>query len=272
VEEEEAGEAEVADRRQLPLQPRLRFGPKRRARVALSQLRLAHPGQLAVGGRVFGARVAIAQLLCQVEVEAFAEAQGLGDRLGVLGEAARHRLRRGQRRGRVAAPPRLARLQRRPQPHRDEGVLEAGAAAAWEWTLPVATQGTPSRSARPASQRLRARSWRHQGRCSSTRKRSRPKAASRRRADAAAPAASRSQARRRPRRGRSRRGRPALGVLFKLLERHGRLPGGAAGAVAGVRMSFGQQPAEVAVADRAFDQESQVSSSWPRRQPSTQSR
>ena len=38
------------------------------------------------------------------------------------------------------------------------------------WTLPVATVGTPSRGrARPA-QRLRARSWRWNGRCSSTRR------------------------------------------------------------------------------------------------------
>ena len=47
------------------------------------------------------------------------------------------------------------------QPHRDEGVLEAGAASGrGQWTLPVATQATPSRSASAASQRLRARSWR----------------------------------------------------------------------------------------------------------------
>ena len=50
---------------------------------------------------------------------------------------------------------------------------------AWTWTLPVATQGTPSRSASSASSRLRRRSWRQYGRCSSTLKRSRPKARSR---------------------------------------------------------------------------------------------
>ena len=63
------------------------------------------------------------------KLEPLGEAQGLGDRLGVLGEARRHRRRRGQRRAAVAAPPRLGLLQRLAQPDRDEGVLQAGAAA-----------------------------------------------------------------------------------------------------------------------------------------------
>ena len=41
-------------------------------------------------------------------------------------------------------------------------------ASACAWTSPVATAGTPSRSASPASIRLRARSSRWNGRCSST--------------------------------------------------------------------------------------------------------
>ena len=49
------------------------------------------------------------------------------------------------------------------------------------WTLPVATAATPSRSASAASRRLRARSSRWNGRCSSTRRLSRPNAASSRR-------------------------------------------------------------------------------------------
>ena len=49
------------------------------------------------------------------------------------------------------------------------------------WTLPVATQGTPRRAASAARPRLSARSWRWKGRCSSTRKASRPKARSSRR-------------------------------------------------------------------------------------------
>ena len=53
--------------------------------------------------------------------------------------------------------------------------------SACAWTSPVATTGTPSRAARLASARLRARSWRWNGRCSSTRRPSRPKAPSSRR-------------------------------------------------------------------------------------------
>ena len=49
------------------------------------------------------------------------------------------------------------------------------------WTLPVATHGTPRRSASAARPRLSTRSWRWKGRCSSTRKASRPKARSSRR-------------------------------------------------------------------------------------------
>ena len=49
------------------------------------------------------------------------------------------------------------------------------------WTLPVATHGTPSRSASDARPRFSARSWRWNGRCSSTRNASRPNAASSRR-------------------------------------------------------------------------------------------
>ena len=60
----------------------------------------------------------------------------------------------------------------------------------WAWASPVATAGTPSRSASEASQRLRERSWRQSGRCSSIRKRSGPKARSSRRASRAAPAGS----------------------------------------------------------------------------------
>ena len=49
------------------------------------------------------------------------------------------------------------------------------------WTLPVATVGTPSRPASCANSRLRERSWRWNGRCSSTRNPSGPNADSSRR-------------------------------------------------------------------------------------------
>ena len=60
----------------------------------------------------------------------------------------------------------------------------------WAWASPVATAGTPSLSASEASQRLRDRSWRQSGRCSSIRKWSGPKARSSRRARSEAPAGS----------------------------------------------------------------------------------
>ena len=62
--------------------------------------------------------------------------------------------------------------------------------------MPVATQATPSRSASSASQRLRARSRRHSGRCSSIRKRSAPEARRRAAARAPPPAAGRRAPRR----------------------------------------------------------------------------
>ena len=79
------------------------------------------------------------------------------------------------------------------------------------WTFPVATHSTPSRSASSSSRRLRARSRRHSGRCSSTRKRSRPNAAASRRPSASAAAQRRRapSAPRAPRRARIPTGRPA---------------------------------------------------------------
>ena len=91
MEEEEAGEAEVADRRQLLLEPPLGLGAAAvRPAVALAEPRPADLGELAVGARVLGAGVAVAELLGQVEAQPLGEAHGLGDRLGVLGEARRH--------------------------------------------------------------------------------------------------------------------------------------------------------------------------------------
>ena len=54
-------------------------------------------------------------------------------------------------------------------------------AGEWACTSPVATQGTFSRCASDTSPRFSVRSWRANGRCSSTRKASGPKAASSRR-------------------------------------------------------------------------------------------
>ena len=58
--------------------------------VALAEPHPADLGELAVGARVLRAGIAVAELLGQVEAQPLGEAQGLGDRLGVLGEARRH--------------------------------------------------------------------------------------------------------------------------------------------------------------------------------------
>jgi hypothetical protein len=128
VEEEEAGEAEGANRLQLALELGLGLLPMRRAGVALGQQRTADLGQLTIDPVLVFARVAIAELATEVELEPLGQPQGLGDRVRVLGEAFHHRRRRLQHRGRVPPPQRLGLLQRHSQPHRDEGVLQVGAA------------------------------------------------------------------------------------------------------------------------------------------------
>ena len=161
VEEEEAGEAEPADRPQLLPEAGLGLGAVGVADgVALVEAGGADLGELAGGGGVAGARVAVAELLGEVEAEALGKANALGDGLGVGGEAGGHRGGRAQDRAGVAAPMRLGLGQRFPLPDRDEGVLEWARSRRWEWTLPVATQGTPRREASRASQRLRALSRR----------------------------------------------------------------------------------------------------------------
>jgi hypothetical protein len=74
----------------------------------------------------------------------------------------------------VAAPDRLGRVEGRVLADRDEDVLQARPLARVLWTLPVATVGTSSRRASAASPRLSMRSWRWNGRWSSTRNASRP--------------------------------------------------------------------------------------------------
>ena len=263
VEEEEARELEVADRPQLLVEPGPRFGPGagRLVPVASTEQVVAEPREVAVGVQVLRLRIAVAELLGQVEAEPVGEAQRLRHRLRVLGEARRHLLPArpapscGCRGGTARTPPasrRDGRRRRRPAGWRRRG--------AWEWTLPVATQGTPRREASRASQRLRARSWRQKGRCSSTRKRSRPKAASRRRPRrlAALGHPALEGPGQDPVTGAAGEADEPLGVLLHLLQRRPGLGGGAAGVVAGVGVGRGQQPAEVAIPGRVFDQEGEV--------------
>ena len=105
-----------------------RLGAVRAAgRVALVEARLADLGERAVGAGVLGARIAVAEVLGEVEGQRLGEARGLGDRLGMVGEARGHRLRGREHVRVVAAPQRLGGVERRVLADRDERVLQARA-------------------------------------------------------------------------------------------------------------------------------------------------
>ena len=262
VQEEEAGEAELADRRQLGLEPARGFAAAAGlgAAVALVEAGAADLGQLAVGAGVLRARVAVAELGCQVEAQALGEPQRLGDRRRVLGEALRHRRRRGEGRGGVAAPPRLARLQRRPQADRDEGVLEAGAAAGVRVDVagrhagdaePLGEAGEPAVARAVAAPvgtlQLDPEAVAAEGVEQAAGQRRRP-----------GRIAARPGPRHRAGAGAAGEADEPLGARLDLLQRHRRLPGSAPGVVARMRVRLAQQPAEVAVADCVLDQQRQM--------------
>ena len=135
------------------------------------------------------------------------------------------------------------------------------------WTSPVATQRTPSRSARSYSQRLRARSDRQNGRCSSIRKRSRPKAPTSRRPSASAAAASAARGlrpaapevpRQRPVASAAREADEPLGPLLERAQRQG---GGGRLATrhrARFPVGLGDQPAEIPPPLPALDQQREM--------------
>ena len=130
VQDEEAGQAERLDHPQLLLQARVRVRVAGvRGRVALVHPRPAQLRQRAPGARVLGARVAVAEVRVQVEAQAVGQLQRLRDRLRVVLEAGRHRRRRGEHVGEVAAPHGLGGVQRRVVAQRHERVLQRGARA-----------------------------------------------------------------------------------------------------------------------------------------------
>ena len=125
MQEEEAGQAERVDHPQLLLQPRARRGAVRVAgRVALLEALRAQLGERAVGRRVLGAGVAVAEVLAEVEGQAVGERERLGDRARVVLEARRHRLRGGEHVGEVAAAHGLRGVERGVVAQGDEGVLQ----------------------------------------------------------------------------------------------------------------------------------------------------
>ena len=129
MQEEEARQPEVADHAQLLVEPPRRLIAPAPPAVALLEERAAQLGQLAVGVRVLGAGVAIAEVLGEVEAEPLRKPAALLDGVGVLAEALAHPLGRGQHMRRVAAPARFRLVERPAQPHRDHRVLQRDAIA-----------------------------------------------------------------------------------------------------------------------------------------------
>ena len=147
VQEEEAGEVEMADDRELLLEPRDGVVSARPPGVALVEVRAAELGQAAVGGLVVGARVAVAEVPGQVEGQPLGQAAGLLHRIGMVGEALGHALGRREHVRAVAAAQRLGLVEGGVVAHGHEGVLERGARGVVSVHVAGGHAGTPSRSA-----------------------------------------------------------------------------------------------------------------------------
>ena len=260
VQEEEPGEAEVADHPQLLLQPALGLAPIGGARIAVVEPGPADLGQVAVGAVVLGARVAVAELGGEVEAQPLGEPHRLRHRLGVLGEAARHPLRRGESGARVSAPQRLGLLQPGAAADGDERVLEASAGAAVAVDVPAGDAGHPQPLRQPRQPavagavvalvgplQLDPQALGPEGLEQLGAERPRPR-----------PLAALAAARQHPVAGAAGEADEALGALLHPLQLHPRLAGPALGAVAGVGVGGGEEAAEVPVAGGGLDQQGQV--------------
>ena len=96
------------------------------AEQAVAERAQLHDRRLVAVGEV---RIAVAELLRQVELEPLRELAGARDRVPVVGEALVHLVGREQHRLVVAAPLALAAVERRAVADRDERVLQADARA-----------------------------------------------------------------------------------------------------------------------------------------------
>ena len=125
--------------------------------IAPAEARLADLGEGTTRRRVLGARVAVAEVAAEIEGQRLCEPDGLGDRLGMIGEARRHRLRRRQHMGVVSTPQRLGGIERRVLCDRDERVLQARALERVRVDVAGCDgRDTRSRSASPARPRFSA--------------------------------------------------------------------------------------------------------------------
>ena len=255
VQQEEAGEPQRPDHPQLLVEPAPRLGELGRVRVAVLEPALADLGERVVGALVLGAGVAVAEVAGQVELDRSAirplsaTASGWSRK-----QRGRGRGRRAQPGAGVAAAPRLGLLQRRPEPHRDQRVLQ------------------------------RARERRACGRCRWRRTGRRAARRSARGGGCGRGRGARTAAAARPGSGRGRRRRGArLGVLALrralagaageaddavgvLLERRQGDGGGewlAAGLRPRARVGGGREPAEVAVARDRLREEGDVKGTVP---------
>ena len=132
MEEEEAGQAELGDEGELLAQALVRLVPQLAGRVAVALVEGAPADlrELHVGGRrpVGEVRVAVAELVREVEGQPLGELGGRLHRAGVVREAGGGLLRREEDAVVVPAPLRLAAFERGAVLDGDEDVLEARAA------------------------------------------------------------------------------------------------------------------------------------------------
>jgi hypothetical protein len=261
VEEEEAGEAEGADRRQLLLELCFRpwlvlgLGP-----VTLGQQRATELRQLAIDPWLLFPRVAVAELAAEIELEPLGDAQGLDDRVGMVGEALRHLPRRGQGGAAIAAAQRLGLLQRHPQSHSDEDVLQKGAPLTVRVDVAGGDGGHTQALGQPGEPPVASAIAAPKGPLQLKPEAVRPEGTQE------PPGGLRSPRRIAPlpgggkhsRAGASREANQPLSMLFELLDAHRRLAGAALRGLTRVGVRSGEEPTEVAVAARVFDQQGEV--------------
>ena len=128
--------------------------------IALPQPRTAQLREAAHRAGVLRAGIAVAEVARQVEAQLLGETHRLAHRVGVLGEARRHRRGGGQHMAVVAAPQWLAGVERGAVAQRHEGVLQLRAAARVGVDVAAGHARHPEAPGERRSARLRARSWR----------------------------------------------------------------------------------------------------------------